>query len=100
MELHLVGYRDVDTVLLCFLTFLQGLSVCDFSKRKGTEKRGEVREEKSKPCGPCSPLDGHLPFPSVPPSPLQHWQMPSAGSTSHFTVAAGETETWTVLARD
>jgi hypothetical protein len=104
VELHLVGCRGVATALLSvFSYFSVYLSMCEFSKRKRMEKRREVREEKSgpcRPCGPCRLLDGHLPFRTVLPSPLQHWQMPSAGSTSHFTDAAGETETWTVLARD
>lgn len=64
----------------------------------GREERGEEMK-RANTAVPAVQLDGLLSFPSIPPSPLQHWQMPSAGSVSHFTTnAAGDTEAWTVLA--
>lgn len=64
----------------------------------GREERGEEMK-RANTAVPAVQLDGLLPSPSIPPFLLQHWQMPSVGSISHFiTDAAGETEAWTVLA--
>lgn len=81
----------------CFLTFLQGLSSVMLVKERGWKREERGGEKKRANIAvPAVQLD--RPPPWVPPSPLQHWQVPSAVLISHFTDAADETETWTVLA--